>query len=98
MKIIRYLCEHRLIDVIVTTAGAIEEDIMKCWAPTYIGDFAIKGAELRRQGLNRIGNLIIPNENYCQFEEWTMPILNDMLEVQKSTVIRSAARNLCSRF
>jgi deoxyhypusine synthase len=27
------------IDVIVTTGGGIEEDFMKCMAPTYMGDF-----------------------------------------------------------
>lgn len=27
---IRYLCQHKMIDCIVTTTGGIEEDIMKC--------------------------------------------------------------------
>ena len=27
-------------------------------APTYIGDFALPGVQLRKQGLNRIGNMI----------------------------------------
>jgi len=38
-EIIRYLCQHKMIDCIVTTTGGIEEDIMKCLADTYIGDF-----------------------------------------------------------
>ena len=33
-NIIRYLVEHKLVDVLVTTAGGIEEDIIKC-----LGDF-----------------------------------------------------------
>ena len=36
---IRYLCQHKMIDCIVTTTGGIEEDIMKCLAPCFIGDF-----------------------------------------------------------
>jgi deoxyhypusine synthase len=24
--------------------------------------------------LNRIGNLLVPNDNYCKFENWIMPI------------------------
>ena len=36
---IRYLCEHKMVDAIVTTCGAIEEDIMKCYLPAYIGKF-----------------------------------------------------------
>jgi len=44
---IRYLCEHKMIDCIVTTTGGIEEDIMKCKAPCFIGDFSLKGKDLR---------------------------------------------------
>jgi deoxyhypusine synthase len=44
---IRYLCEHKMVSAIVTTTGGIEEDIMKTMAPTYIGDFALRGKELR---------------------------------------------------
>ena len=96
--IIRFLCQHRLVmlthnwidvvqvDVIVTTAGGIEEDFIKCLAPTYIGDFHYPGRELRAKGLNRIGNLIVPNENYCKFEDWLTPILDKLLEEQKSQV------------
>ena len=35
--IIRYLCEHRMVDAIVTTCGGIEEDFIKCLAPFYQG-------------------------------------------------------------
>ena len=55
------------VDVLVTTAGGVEEDIIKCLAQTYLGDFALDGRELRRKGLNRIGNLVVPNENYCKY-------------------------------
>lgn len=72
------------VDVLVTTAGGIEEDFIKCLAPTYLGDFTLPGKELRMKGLNRIGNLIVPNDNYCKFEEWIVPILDQMLEEQKT--------------
>lgn len=48
-----------------------------------MGDFDMDGASLRKQGLNRIGNLIVPNDNYCKFEDWVIPILDKMLEEQK---------------
>ena len=38
------------------------------------------------KGLNRIGNLVVPNDNYCKFEDWVMPILDKMVEEQKSEV------------
>lgn len=80
---IRWLVEHKLVDVLVTTAGGVEEDFIKCMADTYLGDFALKGAELRKRGLNRIGNMLVPNSNYCKFEDWIMPILDAMLREQQ---------------
>lgn len=57
---------------------------MKCLAPHYLGDFGLKGAELRKKGINRIGNLLVPNRNYCQFEDWMTPLLDEMLSEQQS--------------
>lgn len=79
---IKYLCKNKMIDVLCTTAGGVEEDFIKCMKPTYLGDFALRGKDLRMQGLNRIGNLIQPNDNYCDFEDWMMPILDAMLKEQ----------------
>uniref|UniRef100_A0A8C4ZVI2 Deoxyhypusine synthase n=1 Tax=Gadus morhua TaxID=8049 RepID=A0A8C4ZVI2_GADMO len=81
---IRYLAEHSMVDVIVTTAGGIEEDLIKCLGDTYLGDFALPGKELREQGINRIGNLLVPNSNYCKFEDWLMPILDQMVLEQET--------------
>ena len=69
------------VDCIVTTAGGIEEDFIKCLdAPTYAGSFELDGHGLRKQGLNRIGNLLVPNENYCKFEDWLTPILDSIVD------------------
>eukprot|EP00511_Aplanochytrium_stocchinoi_P002889 CAMPEP_0204841974 /NCGR_PEP_ID=MMETSP1346-20131115/44335_1 /ASSEMBLY_ACC=CAM_ASM_000771 /TAXON_ID=215587 /ORGANISM="Aplanochytrium stocchinoi, Strain GSBS06" /LENGTH=368 /DNA_ID=CAMNT_0051980485 /DNA_START=104 /DNA_END=1210 /DNA_ORIENTATION=- len=83
-EVIRYLVQHKLVDVIVTSAGGIEEDFIKCLAPTYLGDFALKGRDLRLIGMNRIGNLLVPNSNYCKFDDFMNPILDAMLEEQKT--------------
>ena len=57
-----------MIDCIVASAGGIEEDFIKCLAPTFLGDFSLPGRELRDKGINRIGNLLVPNNNYVKFE------------------------------
>ena len=80
---IRFLVQHKMVDCIVTTAGGIEEDFIKCLAPTYLGDFSLDGRSLRSKGINRIGNLLVPNDNYVKFENWINPILDQMLEEQK---------------
>ncbi|KAI4935765.1 Deoxyhypusine synthase [Alternaria arbusti] len=82
---LRYLVQHKHVSAIVTTAGGVEEDFIKCLAPTYLGAFSTPGAGLRQKGMNRIGNLVVPNSNYCAFEDWVVPILDRMLEEQEAS-------------
>lgn len=81
-EVIRFLVQHKMVDVVVTTGGGVEEDIIKCMEPTFLGDFKLNGRELRKKGVNRIGNLLIPNNNYCKFEDWIAPIINKMHDEQ----------------
>ncbi|CUM53463.1 unnamed protein product [Debaryomyces tyrocola] len=80
---LRFLVQHKMVSAIVSSAGGIEEDLIKVLAPTYMGDFSLPGKGLRDQGMNRIGNLLVPNDNYCKFEEWIVPILDKCLEEQE---------------
>ncbi len=40
---LRWLVQNQMVDVLVTTAGGIEEDFIKCMGHTYMGDFQLKG-------------------------------------------------------
>ncbi|ORY21332.1 putative deoxyhypusine synthase [Naematelia encephala] len=82
-EILRFLAQYKLVDCIVTTAGGIEEDFVKCLGSTVLGEFHLDGAELRKKGLNRIGNLLVPNSNYCSFEDWVVPILDQLVAEQE---------------
>lgn len=94
---IKFLVKHKMVDCLVTTAGGIEEDLIKCLrveqvdssnhkpADTYVGDFKLSGTLLRDNGINRIGNLLVPNDNYCSFQDWLIPILDKMLDEQKAS-------------
>ncbi|GAA5948057.1 hypothetical protein JCM3765_007088 [Sporobolomyces pararoseus] len=85
-EIIRFLVQHKYVTCLVTTAGGIEEDLIKCLGPTFLtprGEFNQDGKKLRKRGLNRIGNLLVPNDNYCKFEDWVMPILDSLVEEQE---------------
>lgn len=91
---LRYLVQHRKVSAIVATAGGIEEDLIKVLAPTYLGDFTLPGKGLRDQGLNRIGNLLVPNDNYCKFEDWIVPILDTILAEQQQEADKLGAEAL----
>ena len=87
-EIIKFLAKHNMVDVIVSTAGGIEEDFIKCFGDTYMGDFEkYPGRELRKKGINRIGNLLLPNNNYCKFEDWYTPLLNKMHDEQDAGTV-----------
>ena len=72
---IKYLVKHNMVQVLVTTAGGIEEDFVKCLTDHHLGLFTTPGIEMRAKGLNRIGNMVVPNDNYCAFEDFFVPIL-----------------------
>jgi len=84
-EVIRYLVEHKMVDVLVTTAGGIEEDFIKTFGPFLLGDFNADGAKLREKGINRAGNIFIPNDRYIAFEKFFQPVLQHFLNRQKQT-------------
>lgn len=81
-EIIRYLVEHNLVDVLVTTAGGIEEDFLKTETDFIRGQFNAAGDTLREHGVNRIGNIYASNTGYIWFEDFIQPILQDLYEEQ----------------
>lgn len=91
---LRFLVQHKMVDCVVSSAGGVEEDLIKCLAPTFMGDFTLPGKPLRKQGLNRIGNMIIPNDNYCKFEDWINPILDKMLQEQEESAKKLGSKCL----
>ena len=84
-EIIRFLVEHKKVGIMTTTAGGIEEDIIKCLGNFKLGDFRLSGSELRDKGINRAGNVLIPNSRYCEFEDFIIPIFEEFYNRQKET-------------
>jgi deoxyhypusine synthase len=61
--IIRYLAEHRMVDVMCATTGSIEEDLIKCFGD-YISTEFLNNDDclLAKTGYERQGNILIPVE------------------------------------
>ena len=77
--VIKELVKRKLVDVIITTCGTLDHDIARMCAPYYHGDFLMDDAELYGQGINRLGNILIPNESYGKvLEGWMQPILTEL--------------------
>ncbi len=79
--VISYLVQNKKVNVLVTTCGGIEEDIIKCLGSFKIGDFNADGKDLREKGINRIGNIFVPNSRYVKFEKFVQPILEELYQI-----------------
>jgi len=84
-EVFRFLVQNKKINTIVTTAGGIEEDIIKCLGSFVLGDFRANGVELRKRGINRIGNIYASNNRYIEFEKFVQPILEEIYIEQEKT-------------
>lgn len=74
-EIIAQIIRNRLVSVVITTTGAVEEDIMKCKQPFMLGDFEVDDREAKQNKLNRIGNILVKDEQYCDLEDFHMKFL-----------------------
>ncbi len=83
-EIIRLLCEKKLVDAVVTTGGGVEEDFIKCMRDFYVNyEYVVDDKKWRKEGINRTGNMAVPNDNYVVFEDWFSKQYALMLDEQE---------------
>jgi len=76
--VIKELLKRELFDVVITTCGTLDHDLARIWENYYHGSFMADDAELHKKGVNRLGNIFIPNECYGKIlEEKMQPILKN---------------------
>jgi deoxyhypusine synthase len=81
--ILAELCRKKFVDVIVTTAGALEHDFIKAYAPYLKGGFDVDDVELHKKNINRIGNIFVPSKRYELFEEKFQAVLQSLYREKK---------------
>ncbi len=82
--VIKELVKRKLVDVIITTCGTLDHDLARIWKDYYHGSFMLDDAELHRKGINRIGNILAPNESYgIIIEEKLQPMLEEIYAEKK---------------
>ena len=78
------LCKLRIPNILVTTSGAIEEDIMKSLGENFeIVSFNADDTAMHERGENRVGNLLIHTGGYMKFEDKMIDFLNKIYEKKK---------------
>ena len=82
--LLHQLVENDMVDVIVTTCGTLDHDIARILADYYHGDFAMDDQQLREEGVNRLGNVLVPDDSYgIPIENWMQPILEELYSKDK---------------
>lgn len=84
-EIIRYLVKHKKVEVLVTSAGGVEEDIIKCLKPFVLGNFDVSGRMMFENGVNRTGNIFIPNDRFAAFDDFMQKFFERIYKIQKET-------------
>ena len=79
-EIIAQMCREKLVDCIITSTGAIEEDAMKCSEPFRLGKFEADDEEVKANGINRIGNIFVKDSQYASFEKFHLQFMEKMYE------------------
>ncbi len=97
-EIITYLVKHKMVHAIVTSAGGIEEDLIKARTGFRLGTFNAKGESLLSVGVSRIGNIYTTDEQYAYLEFLINDVFNELLktgeEITPSGICRMAGKML----
>jgi deoxyhypusine synthase len=81
--IIKEMVKQKKIDAIITTVGTADHDLARTWKDYYAGNFEDDDVELRKRGLNREGNVLVPNESYWFLEKNMKTILEECYQEKK---------------
>jgi deoxyhypusine synthase len=99
---LKELVKRKLVDVVITTCGTLDHDMARCWRNYYRGSFIMNDAKLHEKGINRLGNVLVPNDSYGTIIEQKMQALLENLwkenirEVSTSQLCREIGKRACN--
>lgn len=78
-----------MVDAIVTTCGTLDHDIARTRADYYEGSFELDDAKLRKSGYHRLGNVLVPLDNYG-------PLIESQMQPMLSRIYEKGIRSITS--
>ena len=100
--VFKELVKRKLVDVVVTTCGTLDHDVARSWKQYFKGSFVMNDAKLREEGINRLGNVLVPNDSYgIIIEKKMQTLLGDLWkegvkEVSSSQFCREIGLRTCN--
>jgi len=79
--IIKDLLKRKMFDCVITTCGALDHDIARTSTKYYSGDFRMDDGILYKKNIHRLGNVLVPQNNYGPvIEKNVQDCLNDLYQ------------------
>ena len=94
--------KSKLVDIVITACGTLDHDMARCWKNYYKGSFIMNDAKLHEKGINRLGNVLVPNDSYGTIIEEKMRVLLENLwkegirEISGSQLCREIGKRACN--
>lgn len=98
--IIKDMIKNKWFDVAITTCGALDHDIAKHYSHYNEGSFTMDDNELADQNIHRLGNVLVPMENYGPLIEEKMQLFleeeykNGVREMSTSEICKMIGKHL----
>ena len=98
--IIKDMIKNKWFDVAITTCGALDHDIAKHYSHYNEGSFTMDDNELADQNIHRLGNVLVPMENYGPLIEEKMQLFleeeykNGVREMTTAEICKMIGRHL----
>ena len=77
------MAAKKKVDAMVTTSGSVDEDIIRSKLPYLQGSFEEDDEKLGKEGINRMGNIFVPNDRYGHLEKVSGEIIADVYGKRK---------------
>jgi len=88
--VFKELVKRKMVDLVITTCGTLDHDIARCWKNYYKGSFTMNDSILHKKGINRLGNVLVPNESYGA-------IIENKIQKLLSTLWKDGVRELSTK-
>lgn len=88
------LCKQKFVDVIITAGGSLDHDLIRAYKDYQIGDFYMDDVALHKKGVNRLGNILVPNECYEELEKRITPVFEKLYKKNKLASPSEIAREI----
>lgn len=62
--VLKDMLKEKMFDAVVTTCGTLDHDLARSYKKYFHGSFDADDSQLHKRGINRLGNVFVPNDSY----------------------------------